>query len=119
MKDRVLLGLAFLLAASLSLSAQESVGRGVGTATCAEIAKLRLALSGSDRTFTSWARGFMTGWNFAAQSLGKRARNLNATAVENQETFIAQHCDRNPQHRYLQAVMALYVSLPELSRQKK
>jgi hypothetical protein len=102
-----------LLLATFQPADAQSVGRGVGTATCAEFARFYRD-DPTELVFVTWAQGFMTGWNFAARTLGGKERNLSATGIESQEFVIRSHCDKHPLQLYVQAVMALYFSLPEL-----
>ena len=108
----IALSMALGLLVGASVEAQESVGRGVGTATCAQFRELS-GTKVTDTGFTSWAQGFMTGWNFALRP-GAPSRNLSALEVSTQDFLIREYCDKNPLHLYVQAVMAVYFQLPEL-----
>jgi hypothetical protein len=88
--------------------------QGPGTETCAEVAqyyrqdpKLAKAL------FFSWAQGFLSGVNMSSLPV---TANVGAMTVENQEAYLREYCETHPLMHYVEAVMALYTSLPKSQR---
>jgi len=95
--------------------AQEAVGMGAGTQTCAEFAdfsKSDPALA--ERVFYAWAQGFLSGLNLGNQNSGHARRDLAASDTDSQKLFLRQYCADNPLKTYTQGILALYLTLPEL-----
>ncbi len=63
-----------------------------------------------DTVFTSWAQGFMSGFNFA--TLQKQYRDLNASSASDQMIHIMAYCASHPSASFAQAVVELYMMLP-------
>jgi hypothetical protein len=91
------------------------MARGVGTASCAEYAKIyrndpKLAKS----IFGAWAQGFMSGSNTARLSLAYLPdyRDMNAKSLEQQDAHIRQYCDAHPLKDFGEAVIDFYETLP-------
>jgi hypothetical protein len=77
---------------------------------CAEIARLRKTSSNVDVLFFTWARGFISGWNAAAEKPILKV-DPGAVPTDEQLKFIRSYCDRNPSKLYLAAVMELLAKL--------
>jgi hypothetical protein len=103
---------AFLILTVLPANAREKMAaRGVGTGSCALYGQLYKGdPGGTDRVYTSWAQGFMSGWNYSTLP---KYRELAAKSVEEQMLHVRLYCDAHPLALFVQAVMDLYVSLPE------
>jgi hypothetical protein len=88
---------------------------GVGAHTCGQFAEgYRNAPQLTESLYFAWAQGFMSGQNMALLANHHLAKNLNAKTTEEQESFIRSHCDRHPLSGYWEAVMTLFVTLPDV-----
>jgi len=64
-----------------------------------------------DRVFTSWAQGFMSGYNFSTMQR-RQFRDLAATSTTDQMTHMLVYCETHPSATFAQAVLELYSGLP-------
>ena len=91
--------------------AEPAAARGVGTGTCGQFAQVYKANPKfADTVYASWAQGFMSGWNFSTLP---KYRELGAESYEAQMMHIRNYCDQHPLAAFVQAVMDLYVTLPQ------
>ncbi len=102
----------FLISTALPANAAEQMAaRGVGAGSCAEYGQFyKTDPRGTDRIYTSWAQGFMSGWNFSTLP---KYRELATKSVDAQMQHIRLYCDAHPLVPFVSAVMDLYISLPE------
>jgi hypothetical protein len=93
------------------LLAEDYPGAGPGTQTCALFTQSYATNpDDTERLYFLWAQGFLTGLNIARA--GKLYANLNAKTTSDQKGAIRAYCDAHPFKNYLDAVIALYFSLP-------
>jgi hypothetical protein len=91
---------------------EDSAGAGIGTSTCAQFAQ-ECAKSPSfvESLYFAWAQGYMSGLNIFRSD--NRYASLHAKSVEVEEDELRSYCDAHPLKNYVDAVMALYWSLPQ------
>jgi hypothetical protein len=68
----------------------------------------------AELVFSSWSQGFMSAVNFANFGAQRPMRDLAAMDQSAQDEFVRRYCDQNPLKSFLQATMALFLSLPEM-----
>jgi hypothetical protein len=103
----------FLLSLSGHVDAAEKMdGMGIGVRTCAKFADDMRTTQGAEGIYFTWAQGFMSGVN-SMLAAGKH-RDLGGKSVEAEQSFIREFCDQRPLARYLNAVEALFHTLPNL-----
>ena len=100
------------VAGTPAFAAKKGAGRGVGTGTCVQFGQLyKSDPKNIDLIYTSWAQGFMSGWNFSTLP---SYRDLGASTAESQMMRIRNYCDEHPLVPFVKAVLEVYLSLPEL-----
>jgi hypothetical protein len=108
---------AVFLFAALA-NAEPLAGRGLGLSSCGEFAQMYQAdPKGAEVAFSSWAQGFMTGYNFAQED--NTYRDLGARTFAQMQSDIRQYCDRHPLGSYLDAVGDFLAKLPVLQSKPK
>jgi hypothetical protein len=88
---------------------------GIGARTCGNFAQsYRESPQLTEGLYFAWAQGFMSGQNFALIANHKLAKNLNGSNTEEQQAFLRSHCDGHPLSGYWEAVMTLFVTMPNV-----
>jgi hypothetical protein len=86
--------------------------RGFGLTTCGQFAQHYQQSTDVETYFFSWAQGYMSAMNVATSTETHRFHNLSARSVDEEEASIRLYCNSHPLANYLDAVLALYDSLP-------
>lgn len=107
----VMLAIAFVSLAEAC--AADSLGRGIGSQTCAQFAEqYRGSPQTADLAYMSWAQGFTTGFNFSLAGSKNVFRDLDTKSFETQATYLRQYCNDHPLATFFQAVVDLFSTLP-------
>ena len=121
------MALAMVLTTGIANAQQPEVLRGFGLSTCGEFAHAT-ELEGD---YFAWAQGFMSGWNWGnvlsqglSQSRQNQAglityRDMTAWSVAAQKAYIRTYCNDHPLEDYLDAVLGLLQSLPEVAERPR
>jgi len=83
-------------------------GKGPGISPCSQYNASRDDEK-EEHVFFSWAEGFLTGYNMRAKSA--EMVELSALTAGQQLQFVRNFCDRYPDKRYIEAVLALIQEL--------
>ena len=121
----ILLATAILLTCTPLLAQHQkkpSALIGSGTHNCSEFSeKYKRDPEAALRQYFGWAQGFMSGFNSALldprDKKGFPAKDLMGIDLKDQMLSIRQYCDKNPQKFVLEAVLAVYVKLPDIPRE--
>jgi hypothetical protein len=96
-----------------TLAEDHNIARGVGSASCAEYAQLyKTDPKTTDMVYTSWAQGFMTGFNFSTMSESNGYRDLAAKNVDTLNAHVMQYCNAHPLGSFWAAVADFFGTLP-------
>lgn len=87
--------------------------RGAGTSTCAVFAKQYAQKPDlAEDQFFDWAQGYLSGLNMRGKmDKSPDFQNLHGD-IESQKQYIRDYCNGHPLALYMDAVDALYLSLP-------
>jgi len=110
----IILAIALAIA-SVQNSFADAAANGLGVLTCAHFAEqYRESPQAADVAYSSWAEGFMSGWNWALMDSQHVYRDLGegAKTYEVQTLFLHQYCNNHPLALFFQAVIALFNTLP-------
>ena len=92
---------------------------GVGGMHCSEYeAAYKQSPQETDRNYIQWAYDYMSGLNSTSKTSQHKYRNLRLDPTE-LINFINTYCEQRPLQPFVDAVEALYKSLPEISTVKK
>ncbi len=101
---------------SISIPAEAAgEGYGLGLQTCGEFAKSYVGNpTVVEDTYFTWAEGFMSGLNFvtAVYKMPGREFSSGDISMQSYQSYIRAFCNQHPMAQYLEAVFALYSSLP-------
>jgi hypothetical protein len=114
----------FILIIGLSSSAfagePPGQGYGVGMDSCSTFAAAyKRQPKFSEDLYFAWAEGFLSGLNLEATADYLPARNLASIQADSAKVEIRSYCDRHPREPYFGAVVAIYNSLPVVSKNPK
>ncbi len=114
MRTTVTVVAAFLFLGCNSAISRDLALSGAGGKTCAVFAKdYKDSPVIIEDYYFAWAQGFMTGFNTAQLAAKQRTRNLGGVSIDQQQARIRAFCNRKPLADYFEAVIDLYLSLPE------
>ena len=111
---RLLLAVCIAVALGETASAQaHAVGKGAGTASCAEYAKAyQMSPDQTEDHFLSWAVGYMSGINFITGNMSGTSWDLAAKTPNEMKRYLRQYCNDHPLADYADGVAELMKSLP-------
>jgi hypothetical protein len=111
---RLLLAVCIAVALGEIANAQEhGLSRGAGAVSCAQYAKVyQMNPDLTDDLFSSWALGFMSGFNTVTGTMGGKSWDLAAKTPGEMTRYLRQYCSDHPLADYADGVLELMKSLP-------
>jgi hypothetical protein len=86
--------------------------QGFGTETCQQFNRFATNKSWVSESH-SWAQGFISGMNMAANVNHEDGKDLNSLTVTEQTKILIADCKAHPGDRFMSAVHDLYISLDD------
>jgi len=110
------IALVFVLGLVLDAQAQEHGSmRGFGAAPCGQFSKhYKEDPSSADTIATSWALGFLSGFNYTTDT----PYDLAGVDYDSAMAFLRQYCEQHPLKHYYDGVFELAKTLPRMKRPK-
>ena len=87
-----------------------ATGEGVGMRSCAYFEQdYKAGGHVAEVTYFSWGQGYMTGLNIARGIT--ELSGFKSMTMDQQQARIKQYCDANPDKKYVEAILDLYLAL--------
>lgn len=110
---RICLTLIFLINGySISYAGYQRLFLGFGAVYCKEIFFNKDSWNGS--LYFPWAQGYLSGMNAILRLSSKKSVDFSVISVEEEQAFIKDYCQKNPDSTYGFAVEELYQRIIKL-----